>query len=186
MHTFTTYAHAVLQITSAKQYAPIHFILPHLKLNRTGGSTHWRRKYKTRPIRSTKSDRLTTRIRCGHNKQSEATRNTSARLCSSVGVGCLKGPPPLLLEDDRLTRTASPGVSFAPNAYPHLEAWINQLCQHVCIQRRRSTPRTGAQQPEPIYFKNRLMAVRHVKYTYMNKWKQEGQLKMIAAACLSW
>ena len=26
---------AVLQITSAKQYAPIHFILPHLKLNRT-------------------------------------------------------------------------------------------------------------------------------------------------------
>jgi len=35
------------------------------------GSTHWRRKYKTYSIRSTKSDRLTTRIRCGHNKQSE-------------------------------------------------------------------------------------------------------------------
>ena len=33
---------AVLQITSAQQYASIHFILPHLKLNRTGGSTHWR------------------------------------------------------------------------------------------------------------------------------------------------
>jgi len=31
-----------------------------MKLNRTGGSTHWRRKYKTRSIRSTKSDRLTT------------------------------------------------------------------------------------------------------------------------------
>jgi len=31
--------HAVLQITSAQQHAPIHFILPHLKLNRTGGST---------------------------------------------------------------------------------------------------------------------------------------------------
>ena len=38
---------AVLQITSAKQYAPIHFILVHLKLNRTGGSKHWWRKYKT-------------------------------------------------------------------------------------------------------------------------------------------
>jgi len=103
----------VLQITSAKQYAPSHFILPHLKLNRTGGSTHWRRKYKTRSIRSTKSYRLTTRIRCGQNKQSEATRSTSARLCSPVGVGYLKGPPPLLLEDDRLIRPASPGVSFA-------------------------------------------------------------------------
>ena len=77
---------AVLQITSAKQYAPSHFILPHLKLNRTGGSTHWRSKYKTRSIRSTKSDRLDTRIRCGHNKQSEATRSAFARLCSSVGV----------------------------------------------------------------------------------------------------
>jgi len=32
---------AVLQITSAQQHAPIHFILPRLKLNRTGGSTHW-------------------------------------------------------------------------------------------------------------------------------------------------
>ena len=96
----------MLQITSAKQYAPIHFILPHLKLNR-------RRKYKTRTIRSTKSDRLTTRIRCGQNKKSEATRSTFARLCSSVGVGYLKGPLPLLLEDDRLTRTASPGASFA-------------------------------------------------------------------------
>jgi len=31
---------AVLQITSAQQHAPIHFILPRLKLNRTGGSTH--------------------------------------------------------------------------------------------------------------------------------------------------
>ena len=51
---------AVLQITSAQQHAPIHFILPHLKLNRTGGSTHWRIKYKTRSIRSTKSDGLTT------------------------------------------------------------------------------------------------------------------------------
>ena len=26
----------------------------------------------------------------------------------------LKGPSPLLLEDDRLTRTALPGASFAP------------------------------------------------------------------------
>jgi len=60
---------AVLQITSAQQHAPIHFIL-HLKLNRSGDSTDWRRKYKTRSIRSTKSDRLTTRIRCGHNKYS--------------------------------------------------------------------------------------------------------------------
>jgi len=49
---------ALLQITSAKQQAPIHFILPHLKLNRTGDSTHWRRKYKTRTIRSTKTDSL--------------------------------------------------------------------------------------------------------------------------------
>jgi len=75
---------AVLQITSAQQHAPIHFILPRLKFNRTGDSTHWRMKYKTRSIRSTKSDRLTTRIRCGHNKQSEATQSTFARLCSSV------------------------------------------------------------------------------------------------------
>ena len=37
---------AVLQITSAQQHAPIHFILPHLKFNRTGDSTQWRRKYK--------------------------------------------------------------------------------------------------------------------------------------------
>ena len=76
---------AVLQITSAQKHASIHFILPRLKINRTGGSTHRRRKYKTRLIRSTKSDRLNTRIRCGHNKQSEATRSTFARLCSSVG-----------------------------------------------------------------------------------------------------
>jgi len=75
---------AMLQITSAQQHAPIHFILPRLNLNRIGGSTHWRMKCKTRSIRSTKSDRLTTRIRCGHNKQSEATRSTNARLCSSV------------------------------------------------------------------------------------------------------
>jgi len=77
---------AVLQITSAQQYASFHFILLHLKLNRTGGSTLWRRKYKTRSIRSTKRDQLTIRIQCGHNKQSEATRNTFARLRSSVGV----------------------------------------------------------------------------------------------------
>jgi len=78
---------AVLQITSAQQHAPIHFILPHLKLNRTWGSTHWRRKYKTRPIRSTKRNRLTTRVRrCGHNKQWEAKRSTFARLCSSAAV----------------------------------------------------------------------------------------------------
>jgi len=38
----------VLQITSAQQHAPIHFILPRLKLNRTGGSTHWRRKHSTK------------------------------------------------------------------------------------------------------------------------------------------
>jgi len=100
----------VLQITSAQQHAPIHFILPRLKLNRTGGSTHWRMKYKTRSIRSTRSDRLFTRIRCGHNKQSEATRSTFARLCSSVDV--YKGSSPLLLEYDSLTRTASPGASF--------------------------------------------------------------------------
>jgi len=60
---------AVLQIISAQQHATIHFILPYLKLNRTGGSTHWWRKCKTRSIRSTKSDRLATRIWCGHNKQ---------------------------------------------------------------------------------------------------------------------
>jgi len=54
--------HAVLQITSAQQHPPIRFILPHLKLNRTGCSTRWRRKYKTRSIRSTQSHRLTTRI----------------------------------------------------------------------------------------------------------------------------
>jgi len=47
---------AVLQITSAQQHASIHFILPRLKLNRTGGSTHWRRENKTRLVRSTKSD----------------------------------------------------------------------------------------------------------------------------------
>jgi len=58
--------------------------LPRLKLNRNGGSTHWWRKYKTRSIRSTKSDRLITRIRCGHNKQSEAARSTFAWLCSFV------------------------------------------------------------------------------------------------------
>jgi len=75
---------AVLQIISAQQHPPINFILPHLKLNRTGGSTHSWRKYKTRSIRSTKSDRLATKIYCGHNKQSEATRSTFARLCSSV------------------------------------------------------------------------------------------------------
>ena len=77
---------AVLQLTSAQQHTPIHFILPHLKLNRTGGLTHWRMKYKTRSIRSTKSDRLTTRIRCGHNKQWEATWSTFARLCSCAAV----------------------------------------------------------------------------------------------------
>ena len=76
----------VLQITIAQQHAPINFILPSLKLNRTGGSTHWRRKYKLRSIRSTKNDRLNTRMRCSHNKQSEAPRITFARLCSSVGV----------------------------------------------------------------------------------------------------
>ena len=103
---------AVLQITSAQQHVPIHFILPRLKLNRTGGSTHWRRKYKTCSIRSTKSHRLTTRIRCGHNKQSEATRSTFARLCSSADVS--QGSSPLLLEYDSLTRTASPGASFGP------------------------------------------------------------------------
>ena len=78
--------HAVLQITSAQHYASIHFILPQLKLNRTGGSTHWRRKHKTCSIRSTESDQLTIKIRCGHNKLSEATRSTFARLCSSAGV----------------------------------------------------------------------------------------------------
>jgi len=102
----------LLQITSAQQHAPIHFILPRLKLNRTGGSTLWRMKYKTRSIRSTKSDRLTTRIRCGHNKQSEVTRSTFARVCSSVDVSL--GSSPLLLEYDSLTRIASPGASFAP------------------------------------------------------------------------
>jgi len=74
----------VLQITSAQQHATIHFILPHPKLNRTGSSTHWRTKHKTCSIRSTKSGRLITRKRCGHNKQSEATRSTSARMCSSL------------------------------------------------------------------------------------------------------
>ena len=77
---------AVLQITSAQQRASIHFILPHLKSNRTGGSTHWRRKHKTRSIRSTKSDGLATRIRCSHNKRSDAMRCTFARLYSSVCV----------------------------------------------------------------------------------------------------
>ena len=75
----------VLQITSAQQHASIHFILPRLKLNGTGRSTHWRRKHKTRSIRSTNSDRLTTKRRCGHSKQSAATQSTFARLCSSVG-----------------------------------------------------------------------------------------------------
>jgi len=68
---------AVLQIsalTSAQQHTPMHFILLHLKLNRTGGSTHWRRKYNTWSTRSTKSYRLTTRIQCDHNKQLEVTR----------------------------------------------------------------------------------------------------------------
>jgi len=64
---------------------------PHLKLNRTVGSTRWRRKYKTRSIWSTRCYRLTTRIRCGHNKKLEATRSTFARLCSFVGV--LHSPP---------------------------------------------------------------------------------------------
>jgi len=82
---------AVLQITSAQQHAPIHFILIYLKLNRTRDSTHWRRKYKTRSIRSTKSDRLTTRIRCGYNKQSEATPSTFARLFIRRRI--LKCPP---------------------------------------------------------------------------------------------
>ena len=36
----------MLQITSTQQHAPIDFILPHLKLNGTMGSTHRRRKYK--------------------------------------------------------------------------------------------------------------------------------------------
>ena len=59
---------------------------PPPKIKSTGGSTHWRRKYKTRSIRRTKSDWPTTRIRCDHNKQSKATWSTFARLCSSVGV----------------------------------------------------------------------------------------------------
>ena len=45
---------AVLQITSAQQHTSIHFILPRLKLNRTGGSTHWRKENKTWSIRSTR------------------------------------------------------------------------------------------------------------------------------------
>ena len=98
----------MLQITSAQQNAPIHFILPHLKLNRTGASTHWRRKHKTRSIRSTKSDRLTTRIRCGHNKQSEATRSTSARLCSSVSV------PPLCYQKMTVSHGQLPRVLHSP------------------------------------------------------------------------
>jgi len=103
---------AVLQITSAQLTRTNSLHPPHLKLNRTGGSTHWGKKCKTRSIRSTKSNRLTTRIRCGHNKQSEETRSKFARLCSSVGVS--KGFSPLLLEYDSLTRTASPGASFSP------------------------------------------------------------------------
>ena len=116
---------AVLQITSAQQHASIHFILPHLKLNRTGASTHWRRENKTRSIRSTKSDRLTARIRCGHNKKLEATRSIFARLCSSVDVSW--GYSPLLLEYDSLTRTATPVVHSPQNAHPHLEAGKKQL-----------------------------------------------------------
>ena len=131
---------AALQITSAQQHASIYFILPRLKLNRTGGSTHWRRKYKTRSIRSSKSDRLTTRIRCGHNKQSEATRSRSARLYSSVGVGYLKGPPPLLLEDDRLTRTASPGVSFAPKC----TSTLGRLNEPTMSTRLHTAPQVNA------------------------------------------
>jgi len=69
----------VLQITSAQQYAPIQFILLHLKLNRTGGSTHWRRKYKTRSIRSTKSARLTIRPQ-------QAIRSNTERISTTMFI----------------------------------------------------------------------------------------------------
>jgi len=102
----------VLQITSAQQHIPIiHYILPHLKLNRTGGSTHWRRSTKHDQNEAQKS----TDSQQGYDAATTSNqKQRGAHLHDYIHPQpYLKGCPHLLL-DDSLKRTASPGASFAP------------------------------------------------------------------------
>jgi len=141
----------VLQITST-QHAPNRVILLHLKLNRIGGSTNCRRKYKTRSIRSTKK-----RPTCYKDTiRPQAIISNTEHICTTMFI---RRRILRVLPFCYWKMTASHGqhrrVLHSPlNAHPHLEAWMNQLCQHVCIQRRSLTPRTSTQQHEPIYFTN--------------------------------
>jgi len=76
-----------------------------------------------------------------------------------------------------------PGCFIRPKT--HIHTWkLEWSIQHVCKQRGRLTPRTGAQQHYNQFSSQTdeiVLAVRHVKQANMNKWKQEGQLKICSS-----
>jgi len=77
----------------------------------------------------------------------QAIRSNTEHICTTMFIRrCILRVLPLLLEDDSLKRTASPGASFAPKRTSTLGSLNEAVCQHVCTQPVRLTPRTGAQQ----------------------------------------
>ena len=72
-----------------------------------------------------KKQPLTTRIRCGHNKQSEATRSIFARLCSSVDVSYRVLP--------FVTRRWQPHTNSIPGCFirPHIHTWKLEWSNYV-------------------------------------------------------
>jgi len=101
----------VLQIISAQQHAPIHVILPRLKLNRTGDSTH---SWSTKHVRY-EAQKVTDSLQRYDAATTSNQKQHGAHLHDYVHPQAdLKGPNLCLLEDDSLTRIASPGASFVP------------------------------------------------------------------------
>jgi len=129
---------AMLQITSAQQHSPIHFILPPSKIK-----SNWRFNALANEAQNTFDSKQ--KNRPTHYKDTmrpqQAIRSNTEHICTTMFIRrrILRVLPFVT------RRWQHPRVLHSPpNAHPHLEAWMKQLCQHVCTQRGRLTPRTGA------------------------------------------
>jgi len=119
----------VLQITSAQQHAPIGFILPRLKLNRTGGLTHRRKKYKIRSMRSTKSDRLNTNYKDTMRPQ-QAIRSNTEHICTTMFIRRR-----ILRVFPFVTRIRQPHTDSIPGCFirpqTHIHTWKLEWSNYV-------------------------------------------------------
>ena len=134
---------AVLQITSAQQtrtnwlHPPPSKIKSNRRFNALAKEVQnmFDTKHKKRPTHYKNTMR-----------PQQAIRSNTEHICTTMFIRSRIFKVPLLLEDDSLTRTASPCASFAPKRTSTLGKleWSNNV--NVCTQRGRFTPRTGAQQ----------------------------------------